>query len=368
LFRRFLFFLYKDSTPQKEITLNICGNGIIEANEECDCGPPDGLGCSGNTACDPHICKLMNNAKCDPFNMYCCSNNEFLPKETVCRESKDPCQLTQYCSGDSGHCNVTHNLPDLTSCRTAKNKEGTCASGICTSRSLQCALYSNSSTKECPFSLNECNAYCTEDPSSMNCVYVNHQYRDGTPCAWKGVCQNGKCNDSLMGLGIGYYMSYLAYSIAATIVILVLIMSFIYSKWKNSKRRRMIESQEEEYWNTLAENQVAAEAEESDFDQKLALHASLEESERSGDSERYISESSSSKTHTETIADNYEGNVLKVLIPSRINAIQVGQSSAVLKSTDITSAFERRNNKESPSKVESKGSPKEKNNDHSKND
>jgi hypothetical protein len=82
----------------------MCGNGVLESGEECDCGRPTSISCIADKACYPHTCKLREGAECDPINSYCCSPKyRFLPNGTLCKNASDPCEITQYCSGTSGY-------------------------------------------------------------------------------------------------------------------------------------------------------------------------------------------------------------------------------------------------------------------------
>lgn len=45
------------------ITENECGNGIVEAGEDCDCGGTDG--CGNNSCCNPTTCKFVDTAVCE---------------------------------------------------------------------------------------------------------------------------------------------------------------------------------------------------------------------------------------------------------------------------------------------------------------
>jgi hypothetical protein len=45
------------------ITEQECGNGIVEGDEECDCGGTSG--CGDNACCDATTCKFKNGAICE---------------------------------------------------------------------------------------------------------------------------------------------------------------------------------------------------------------------------------------------------------------------------------------------------------------
>lgn len=83
------------------ISLQMCGNGIVEAGEDCD----PGIGVN-SSCCDAQTCKFKNGAKCDPASSPCCTQNcSFAPSTQVCRPSKDPkCDTTEFCTGNSSTC------------------------------------------------------------------------------------------------------------------------------------------------------------------------------------------------------------------------------------------------------------------------
>ena len=72
------------------IAEGICGNGVKEGNEQCDCGLP--ADCPADPCCDAATCQLKSPAVCSPKNDKCCSSTcQFLPASTVCHASSGPC-------------------------------------------------------------------------------------------------------------------------------------------------------------------------------------------------------------------------------------------------------------------------------------
>ncbi|KAL1772914.1 disintegrin and metalloproteinase domain-containing protein 21-like [Sigmodon hispidus] len=85
--------------PQGIFTKKRCGNGVIEDEEECDCGS---LKLCAQDECCSENCTLVHGAEC--ASGLCCQNCQFLPSGTVCRERDNQCDLPEWCNGTSGAC------------------------------------------------------------------------------------------------------------------------------------------------------------------------------------------------------------------------------------------------------------------------
>lgn len=186
------------------ISENVCGNGIVEEGEECDCGGPEG--CKGNTCCDPLTCKFTTGSQCDDLNDHCCNNCKFASSSTVCRDSTGPCDFTEYCPGNSTECPAIRIKKDGTSCTLSSNNATNlqCISGHCTSRDLQCVTLMGNRTRS--FSGNALNVVraCSDDSScqlscvdptygNSMCFTTSQNFLDGTPCRGTGRCKSGTC-------------------------------------------------------------------------------------------------------------------------------------------------------------------------------
>ncbi|KAL5336821.1 Metallo-peptidase family M12-domain-containing protein [Aspergillus crustosus] len=176
-----------------------CGNGIVEAGEDCDCGGEEN--CGSNQCCDARTCTFKDDATCDDSNDGCCISCQFAPSDFVCRASTGECDIQETCTGNSSACPSNTHKEDGDSC----GDDGSglqCASGQCTSRDAQCESYMGSvvgtnDTRPCdegPWPI--CQMYCS-DPSStvmtLQCMTNYQNYLDGTPCDRGGRCRNGRC-------------------------------------------------------------------------------------------------------------------------------------------------------------------------------
>uniref|UniRef100_A0A3B4A297 Uncharacterized protein n=1 Tax=Periophthalmus magnuspinnatus TaxID=409849 RepID=A0A3B4A297_9GOBI len=107
-----------------------CGNGYVEEGEECDCGEPEEC---MNPCCNATTCTLKGDAVC--AHGQCCEDCMLKPAGTLCRESSNSCDLSEFCTGASPHCPANVYLHDGHSCHDV---EGYCYNGICQTHEQQC--------------------------------------------------------------------------------------------------------------------------------------------------------------------------------------------------------------------------------------
>nr|XP_020864411.1 disintegrin and metalloproteinase domain-containing protein 23 isoform X3 [Phascolarctos cinereus] len=116
--------------PTKLFEATECGNGYVEAGEECDCGFH--VECYG-VCCKK--CSLSNGAHCSDGP--CCNSTTclFQPRGYNCREGVNDCDITETCTGDSGQCPPNLHKQDGYSCNS---NQGRCYNGECKTRDNQC--------------------------------------------------------------------------------------------------------------------------------------------------------------------------------------------------------------------------------------
>uniref|UniRef100_A0A8D1X239 A disintegrin and metallopeptidase domain 3-like n=1 Tax=Sus scrofa TaxID=9823 RepID=A0A8D1X239_PIG len=111
-----------------------CGNGVLDAGEQCDCG--DAERCSHKKCCNPKTCELITNAECGTG--ICCDKEtcQIAERGTLCRRSTDVCDFPEYCNGITEFC-----VPDVKSAdlETCNNKTAFCFQGLCRDPDKQCA-------------------------------------------------------------------------------------------------------------------------------------------------------------------------------------------------------------------------------------
>ncbi|KAJ1650404.1 hypothetical protein IWQ61_008784 [Dispira simplex] len=214
---------------QTVLDSSMCGNGIKEKGEECDCGTPDE--CEKDSCCDGTTCKLKPDAKCSDKNDLCCQNCQIKVANTLCRTKYSECDTEEVCDGVSADCPSDIRIPDGTACG-AEGQNLECASGQCTSRDAQCVARGGSlNIKErCTLNIgaDPCDMQCNDPQNSMACIFLSGSFVDGTTCGWHSKCREGKCKgDNGFYDFILLFQRNLAVSIPVTIAIVIVIVGII---------------------------------------------------------------------------------------------------------------------------------------------
>jgi len=214
----------------------ICGNGIREAGEQCDCYNND---CSVvDPGCNGVTCQLQTGKTCSKLHDKCCNIAQTGPAAagTVCRAAVDaafniPCDIAETCNGTSVSCPADAAVGNGVKCEDDQGDVGSCFNGVCENREKACngatpfngATYHGGkwATAACASQMNGYGAspyhtfdsstctkllYCTTVRNSCsvggNLWYMNgnERRRDGFPCStvaadgtFPSVCYNGVC-------------------------------------------------------------------------------------------------------------------------------------------------------------------------------
>ncbi|KAF9269036.1 zinc metalloprotease [Marasmius fiardii PR-910] len=227
-----------NSQQRPLISLQMCGNGIVEEGEDCDPGANKTSPC-----CDSSTCKFTNNARCDPQSSTCCTQQcQFASQDTICRPSKDSrCDVEEKCTGTSGICPSDVMKPNGESCGDNNLK---CASGICTSVALQCQSVGASMglREACPQSQNTCELTCQNPNATNSCIRLSSPMIDGSPCGLAGTCVGGQCRSgNWLDAAKQWYRENLQISIPVTIAAALIIFGLIYCCFNAIFRRRRIQ-------------------------------------------------------------------------------------------------------------------------------
>ncbi|KAI5479258.1 zinc metalloprotease [Pseudohyphozyma bogoriensis] len=186
------------------ISLKSCGNGIVEAGEDCDPGSND------DPCCDASTCKFASGAVCSPLNALCCSSTcQVASAGTVCRASVDAqCDREEVCSGTSSDCpddsyvsDGTHFLRKRIACVRLRN------------------LYQSGSSVPGSWLVTQFD------------VCLSH------PCD-AGTCSDSQCvSGSALEVAKSWYRQNLQISIPVTIVAAVVVLLIIAAIWRCCVRR-----------------------------------------------------------------------------------------------------------------------------------
>ena len=221
----------------------VCGDGIREAGEACDCG---GHPCAlVDPCCDGATCQLIPSAPCSSQHDACCTAQcGYQPSGFECRAAQTVCDLTEICSGTSGACPVNAVKTLGTSCTITvpggrgltdgyvipgATITGMCYGGMCQSHAEQCydaamrttlgsfltgaectTLGDDDGAASCAPNLLSCDSslsagYChaievndNGGPGSGTGIYDNGGEsnlipQDGTPCGADSMCMGAAC-------------------------------------------------------------------------------------------------------------------------------------------------------------------------------
>lgn len=174
------------------ISLNQCGNGILDPGEECDPGD------TPSACCQWGVCKFAPRAVCDPTHSPCCASDcQFAPSGTVCRPVTDTvCDQAERCTGTKAECPADQYSPNGLACGPS-GAGLSCAAGKCTSRDGQCqAQDPKLGLKQAcdPSATMDCRIACKDPNQAGQCVIFETKFSEGSPCGCGGFCSaTGTC-------------------------------------------------------------------------------------------------------------------------------------------------------------------------------
>ncbi|XP_062069120.1 disintegrin and metalloproteinase domain-containing protein 20-like [Lepus europaeus] len=127
------FFIIVQRTTCMRDTPNraryICGDGLIDGNEQCDCGTYKQ--CEKDACCFAN-CTLKPGAVC--ASGLCCKDCQFREIGELCREQENECDLPEWCNGTSQECPEDVYVRNGQTCMETSQ----CYNKICPSREMQC--------------------------------------------------------------------------------------------------------------------------------------------------------------------------------------------------------------------------------------
>ncbi|XP_023084412.1 disintegrin and metalloproteinase domain-containing protein 10 [Piliocolobus tephrosceles] len=181
----------------------ICGNGMVEQGEECDCGYSDQCKdecCFDANQPEGRKCKLKPGKQCSPSQGPCCTAQcAFKSKSEKCRDDSD-CAREGICNGFTALCPASDPKPNFTDCNrhTQVCINGQCAGSICEKYGLEectCASSDGKDDKEL------CHVCCMKKMDPSTCASTGSMQwsrhfsgrtitlQPGSPCNdFRGYC------------------------------------------------------------------------------------------------------------------------------------------------------------------------------------
>uniref|UniRef100_A0A7N9B0X7 ADAM10 endopeptidase n=1 Tax=Mastacembelus armatus TaxID=205130 RepID=A0A7N9B0X7_9TELE len=173
----------------------ICGNQMVEEEEECDVGHNDkDLCCYSAKETVGVQCRLKSGKVCSPSQGVCCSQDcEFKPVGQRCHEETD-CERESVCSGLSPLCPEPSAKENLTVCSqgTRVCLNGVCAESVCLKHNLEQCDCPGDSLKE------KCHMCCQQPDKPETCasttssVLSRHFQRKALPLVGGAPCSENR--------------------------------------------------------------------------------------------------------------------------------------------------------------------------------
>uniref|UniRef100_A0A7N8YB48 Disintegrin and metalloproteinase domain-containing protein 10 n=1 Tax=Mastacembelus armatus TaxID=205130 RepID=A0A7N8YB48_9TELE len=181
----------------------ICGNGLVEPGEECDCGYSDQCRdqcCYDANQADNKKCKLKPNKVCSPSQGPCCTPEcNYKSRHEKCREESE-CAHQGMCNGISAQCPTSEPKANFTACHgeTQVCLNGGCSGSICEKYGLEACTCASQDGKD---ETELCHVCCMEKMNPNTCSstgserlarFFNKKVTTlpaGSPCNdFKGYC------------------------------------------------------------------------------------------------------------------------------------------------------------------------------------
>ncbi|XP_045709343.1 disintegrin and metalloproteinase domain-containing protein 28 isoform X5 [Phyllostomus hastatus] len=123
--------LFNAPLPADVLSTPLCGNQLVEEEEDCDCGTSEE--CT-NICCNAETCTVKAGSMCASGE--CCEGCQIKKGGTVCRPAKDECDLPEMCDGQSALCPDDRFQVNGFPCQNGK---GYCLMGLCPTLQAQCS-------------------------------------------------------------------------------------------------------------------------------------------------------------------------------------------------------------------------------------
>ncbi|KAL3065454.1 hypothetical protein OYC64_015596 [Pagothenia borchgrevinki] len=182
----------------------ICGNGLVEEGEECDCGYSDQCGdpcCYNANEGEGKKCKLQPGKICSPSQGPCCTPEcSFKGSNAECRAESE-CAQQGTCNGATPLCPSSEPKANFTSCHSETQVclNGVCSGSICEKYGLEVCTCAMEESKDEAAEL--CHVCCMDKMKPTTCSSTGSEkwaqffnkktttLQPGSPCNdFKGYC------------------------------------------------------------------------------------------------------------------------------------------------------------------------------------
>ncbi|XP_064896864.1 disintegrin and metalloproteinase domain-containing protein 2 isoform X1 [Columba livia] len=154
----------------------VCGNGVVERGEQCDCGR--NRACLKDNCCTRR-CRFQPGVQCS--SGLCCDKCQLKRQNAPCRPPADAqCDLPELCDGSSASCPPDLYVQDGHDCERGT---GYCYKGRCRSPDLQCQRLYGRASRSAPVA-------CYEEFNSQRDRFGHCGYQPRTgfkPCLWRNL-------------------------------------------------------------------------------------------------------------------------------------------------------------------------------------
>jgi hypothetical protein len=179
---------------------NVCGNGIVEDGEECDCYENDCSNASKYgteaTCCNAQTCKLNTGKQCSSYHDGCCNDSCAIKSNgAVCREAVvGGCDVQESCDGVTKSCSVDVWKPYGSYCAhpTYPNDIGSCFKNECRNTNYWCQALDPTSfggfcISKVSFPAETCSTKNFKCYNAINSCFQSHVFstvpNKGYPCS-----------------------------------------------------------------------------------------------------------------------------------------------------------------------------------------
>lgn len=191
------------TNPLWNFTQPVCGDGIVEGAEECDCVNNNcASGPNADSCCIGATCRLAMGNTCSPIHDGCCTASCQIDANAtrVCRtSSSSQCDTVEYCTGSNKKCPADVFSVTGTTCTTnLGTTSGTCFFKKCLDVKDQCMAQTSVSWVDvCTGLRNNGNCEMQCKTAGGTCQFFTPAnsvfWSDGTKCSNGNGCYRGAC-------------------------------------------------------------------------------------------------------------------------------------------------------------------------------